>query len=78
MNGDPVTWPDHYNVPGQKETIDIIKDSLTPEEFRGFCVGNMIKYRDRAKHKGHESQDMAKAKWYERMSKGDDPRVDDR
>jgi hypothetical protein len=48
------------------EVIDLIHDYLTPEEFRGYCKGNILKYRLRAGHKGDATEDIAKAKQYER------------
>jgi hypothetical protein len=56
------TNPDHYKQ-GSVECIDAIQSALTPEEFRGYLKGNVLKYtwRERMK-KGDE--DMAKARWY--------------
>ena len=46
---DAVNSPEHYL--GKIECIDAIEAALTPEEFRGFCKGNIIKYifRERLK-----------------------------
>ena len=71
---DPVTNPAHYVRDGELETIDKIRDHLTAEQFIGYCLGNAIKYFDRAAHKGNEAEDLAKCAWYLRFSKGDDPR----
>ncbi len=60
---DLVNNPSHYNH-GDVATIDIIKCALTPEEYRGFLKGNIIKYRDRHPYKGKAEEDLAKAKWY--------------
>ena len=60
---DQVNNPSHYQI-GGIETIDIIRTMLTPEEFIGYCKGNVIKYRERAQYKGNAEQDYAKAKWY--------------
>jgi hypothetical protein len=60
---DAVNNPSHYQI-GGIATIDIIRLLLTPEEFIGYCKGNVIKYRERAQHKGNAEQDYAKAKWY--------------
>lgn len=60
---DMVNHPPHYNV-GGIETIDIIRTMLTPEEYAGYYKGNIIKYRERAPHKGNHDEDMKKAKWY--------------
>lgn len=48
MSYHDVHRPAHYNIPGQRETIDEIRDALSTDEFRGFCIGNSIKYVDRA------------------------------
>lgn len=43
--------PNRYKH-GGIECIDAIRAALTPEEFRGFCKGNIIKYTWREKYKG--------------------------
>ena len=60
---DPVNHPSHYNQ-GGIETLDIIKMSLTKEEYKGYLKGNVLKYRERAQFKGNPEQDYAKAKFY--------------
>ena len=60
---DNVNSPSHYQH-GCIETIDVIQTMLTPEEFIGYCKGNILKYRERAPYKGKEDEDYAKAKWY--------------
>lgn len=60
---DPVNSPTHYQN-GGIETIELIKEYLTPEEFRGYLKGNVIKYRERAPYKGNAEQDYAKALKY--------------
>jgi len=59
---DMVNSPPHYNT-GDIECIDAIKESMTPESFRGYLKGNIQKYiwRYEAK-KGIE--DLKKAEWY--------------
>jgi len=59
---DMVNEPPHYTQ-GGIECIDAIRAALTPEEFRGFCKGNAIKYSWREKHKGG-NEDLKKAGWY--------------
>ena len=59
---DMVNEPPHYTQ-GGIECIDAIRAALTPEEFRGFCKGNALKYVWREKHKGGD-EDMKKAGWY--------------
>jgi len=51
-----------YNA-GGIECIDAIQAALTPEEFRGFLKGNVIKYTWRERHKGGE-ESLRKAQWY--------------
>ena len=60
---DLVNHPDHYNQ-GGIETLDIIKMSLTKEEYKGYLKGNILKYRERAQFKGNAEQDYAKARFY--------------
>lgn len=74
MVNDKVNHPEHYTQ-GGIECIDAIQAALTPEEFRGFCKGNAIKYLWREALKGG-GEDLKKAKWYidreiqHRQSKG--------
>ena len=53
----------YYDV-GGLETLDIIKAKLTPEQYRGFLLGNIIKYSCRANHKGDFDRDIEKIKFY--------------
>lgn len=59
---DDVNNPEHYTR-GGIECIDAIKSALTPEEFRGFLKGNILKYTWRERHKGG-TQSLQKAQWY--------------
>ena len=61
---DPVN-PDHYKKTYAKEVIDLLQASLTPEEFKGYCKGNMLKYRFRAGYKGDRDEDLKKSNWYQ-------------
>ena len=54
--------PGHYQT-GGIETIDFIKAKLTKEQFKGYLVGNVIKYLSRFEHKAGE-EDLQKARWY--------------
>lgn len=63
QTGDPVNHPSHYNQ-GGIETLDLIRLYLTPEEYKGYLKGNIIKYRERSQFKGNAEQDYAKAKFY--------------
>lgn len=59
---DPVTKPAHY-ASGAIECIDAIRSALTPEEFRGYCKGNMLKYAWRERGKNGD-EDLRKAAVY--------------
>ena len=59
---DTIFNPKHY-MQGSHECIDEIKAMLSPEEFRGFLKGNVIKYRYRANLKNGK-EDLAKADNY--------------
>lgn len=61
---DDVNSPAHY-VQGGVECIDAIGAALTPEEFRGFLKGNVLKYIWRERVKGG-LQSVEKAQWYTR------------
>lgn len=54
--------PQHYRC-GKIQVIKIIEDQLSPEEFKGFCKGLIIKYICRADHK-NGTEDYEKAEWY--------------
>lgn len=54
--------PNHY-VFGGIETIVYLKAKLTPEEYRGFLKGNVLKYVSREAEKNGE-EDLKKAQWY--------------
>ena len=57
-----VDHPSHYNH-GGKETIEILNDFLTEEEFKGFLKGNVLKYMHRYSFK-NGMEDLNKASWY--------------
>lgn len=60
---DKINNPRHYTVGGY-EAIDVIRSKLTPEEYRGACKANVLKYLMRANYKGHHDQDLEKALYY--------------
>lgn len=60
-NNNAVEHPSHYT--GKIETIDYICEKLTPEQFEGYCIGNVIKYISRYKKK-NGLEDLQKAQWY--------------
>lgn len=65
---DAVHKPNHYQLFADgTEAIDVIRAALTPEEFAGYCKGNVLKYRLRAGKKDALEQDIAKAETYAQM-----------
>ena len=62
-----VTKPSHYQLFPNVEAIEIIARSMTVEQFKGFCLGNILKYRLRAGKKSelaYIEKDLAKADFY--------------
>ena len=59
---DKVNHPNHYTF-GEIEVIDYIRDKMTPDEFQGYCMGNILKYVSRHKHK-NGVEDLKKAQVY--------------
>ena len=58
-----VNAPQHY-LHGKKETIDVINDCMTGDEYHGYLKGNVLKYVSRYKFKGEPLEDLQKASWY--------------
>lgn len=63
-NTDQVKNPSHYQLIEGVESIEIIARSMTKEQWKGFCLGNMLKYRIRAGKKDLLQQDIDKANFY--------------
>ena len=57
-----VEHPDHYTV-GGIEVIDILKAKLSAWEYRGFLLGNVLKYLMRSNYK-NGTEDIHKAHFY--------------
>ena len=62
-NNSNINHPSYYNN-NSLETIEVIKGSLSKEEYSGFLKGNILKYVSRADFKGKAVEDLEKAKWY--------------
>ena len=60
---DMINSPPHYTT-GGIEVIDYIQAKLTHEEFRGYLLGNSLKYLSRVGKKGAVTEDLGKAAWY--------------
>jgi len=64
---DQVKNPKHYQIIDGFESITIIASAMTIEQWKGFCLGNIIKYRLRAGNKDKLEQDIAKADFYKEL-----------
>jgi hypothetical protein len=53
-----------YYDAGGIEVMDVIRAKLTPEQFEGYLLGNVIKYSLRANHKGQKLRDIEKIENY--------------
>lgn len=67
VKDDVVRNPSRYMLFPDVESIQIIARSFTVEEFRGFCLGNVLKYRLRAGKKDKVEQELAKADFYKEL-----------
>lgn len=61
MSIDPAST---YYDAGGIETLRIIEAKLTPEQFQGYLLGNIIKYACRLNHKGQAERDAEKIQKY--------------
>lgn len=67
VEDDGVKQPSHYQLFEGVEAIEVIARSMTQEMFKGYCLGNILKYRLRAGKKSELAtleKDMAKAAFY--------------
>lgn len=64
---DNVKQPKHYKIFPDLEVIDIIRKTLTDDEFIGYCKGNILKYRLRDKE--NNAQDFNKSLEYKEYLK---------
>ena len=62
VDADMVNHPPHYTA-GGIECIEAIRAALTPDEFRGHCKANAMKYIWRERNKGGD-ESIRKAIWY--------------
>ena len=54
---------EHYKKAAM-QPVEVMQTLLTPEQFEGFLLGNVIKYRMRAPYKGQCESDLGKARQY--------------
>ena len=62
---DAVNSPKHYSVFEKLEAIEVIASSMTFDQFYGYCLGNILKYRLRAGGKDDVMQELGKADRYQ-------------
>ena len=55
----------HYELWHDFETIDIIKNTLTKDEYIGFLKGNILKYQLRLGKKDNVEKEMEKIRDYQ-------------
>lgn len=63
MNDGTAKTQIHYQQ-AEVQFIEIAQMYLTPEEFKGFLKGNILKYALRANFKGQEQADINKMNQY--------------
>ena len=63
MKDDNVNHPSHYTQ-GGIECYKAIEASMTPEAYKGYLKGNVLKYVWRYEKKGSEIENLRKAEWY--------------
>lgn len=61
-----VNKPPHYMLANGMESIEVIRATLTNEEYLGWCKGNALKYQFRAGKKNPDKtkEDYRKASFY--------------
>lgn len=64
---DAVNHPKHYAVFEQLEAIEVIASSMTLEQFYGYCLGNILKYRLRVGGKDDVMQELGKVGKYQEL-----------
>lgn len=67
QGSDAVHSPKHYAVFDDIEAIEVIARSMTQEMFKGYCFGNLLKYRLRVGGKDEVMQELGKADKYKEL-----------
>lgn len=55
---------DDYYAKSAMQPLEVMQRIMTPEQFKGFLMGNCIKYRMRCDNKGQHDSDLYKARQY--------------
>ena len=66
---DSINHSRHYQTE-DFTTIKVIEAMLTPEEFKGYLKGNIIRYREQSSDKEKPNEDLDNAKFYWDKLKG--------
>jgi hypothetical protein len=59
---DIINKPNHYHQ-GGIDIYEIMQAKMSPEEYKGFCKGNVLKYLLRADLKGKPIEDLKKLRF---------------
>lgn len=59
-----INHPNRYGGDTEYECIKVLENWLSEEQFKGFCIGNTIKYMCRLGKKDEEIQELKKGSWY--------------
>ena len=59
-----IDHPQRYGGDTPFETIKVLQAWLSEEQYKGFLLGNTIKYLSRLGKKDNNVQELRKSKWY--------------
>ena len=59
-----VNHPLHYGGDTPYEAIKVFRHWLTPEQYKGFCLGSALKYLCRLGKKDNNVQELKKSRFY--------------
>lgn len=63
----PEYYKDLFGKGGTTEALDVIRATLTPSQYEGYLMGNVLKYKLRGGDKGDPEGDRTKAAKYQRL-----------
>lgn len=59
-----IDHPQRYGGDTEYECIKVLEHWFNEDQFKGFCIGNCLKYLCRLGKKDDELQELKKASWY--------------
>lgn len=59
-----IDHPARYNGGSEYECYKVLQNWLTEEQYKGFLLGNTLKYLCRLGKKDNNVQELKKARWY--------------